>query len=51
MAIASAEFDIQSGAGPCQVCAGQNRGCEAAAVHAMRQFHVVPPVQFSLLWV
>ena len=29
--------DIQDAAGPLQVCAGQEGGCEAA-IHAMRQF-------------
>ena len=34
-------LDIQDAAGPLQVCAGQDGGCEAA-VHAMRQFYDEP---------
>ena len=41
-------LDIQDAAGPLQVCAGQDGGCEAA-VHAMRQFYAEQNVQGVLL--
>ena len=41
-------LDIQDAAGPLQVCAGQDGGCEAA-VHAMRQLFAEPEVQGALL--
>ena len=41
-------LDIQDAAGPLQVCAGQDGGCEAA-VHAMRQFFAEPEVHGALL--
>ena len=40
--------EIQDAAGPLQVCAGQDGGCEAA-VHAMRQFFAEEEVQGALL--
>ena len=40
--------DIQEAAGPLQVCAGQEGGCEAA-VHAMRQFFAENDVEGALL--
>ena len=46
--IAKAILDIQDAAGPLQVCAGQDGGCEAA-IHAMRQFFAEPEVQGALL--
>ena len=41
-------FDIQEAAGPLQVCAGQEGGCEAA-IHAMRQFFAEQDVHGALL--
>ena len=41
-------LDIQDAAGPLQVCAGQEGGCEAA-VHAMRQLFAEQGVQGALL--
>ena len=41
-------FDIQNAAGPLQVCAGQDGGCEAA-VHAISQFFAEPEVHGALL--
>ena len=41
-------LDIQDAAGPLQVCAGQDGGCEAA-IHAMRQFFAEPEVQGALI--
>ena len=41
-------LDILDAAGPLQVCAGQEGGCEAA-VHAMRQFFAEQDVQGALL--
>ena len=41
-------LDIQDAAGPLQVCAGQDGGCEAA-VHAMRHFFAEPEVHGALL--
>ena len=41
-------LDIQDTAGPLQVCAGQDGGCEAA-IHAMRQLFAEPEVQGALL--
>ena len=41
-------LDIQQAAGPLQLCAGQEGGCEAA-VHAMRQFFAEQNVQGALL--
>ena len=40
--------DIQDAAGPLQVCAGQEGGCEAA-IHAMRQFFSDDDIQGALL--
>ena len=40
--------DIQDAAGPLQVCAGQEGGCEAA-VHAMRHFFDEDNVHGALL--
>ena len=41
-------LDIQEAAGPLQVCAGQDGGCEAA-VHAMRQLYAEQDVEGALL--
>ena len=41
-------LDIQDAAGPLQVCAGQDGGCEAA-VHAMRQFFAEQEINGALL--
>ena len=41
-------LDIQEAAGPLQVCAGQDGGCEAA-IHAMRQFFAEEEVEGALL--
>ena len=41
-------LDIQDAAGPFQVCAGQEGGCEAA-VHGMHQFSAEQDVQEALL--
>ena len=41
-------LDIQEAAGPLQVCAGQDGGCEAA-VHAMRNFYAEHEVHGALL--
>ena len=40
-------LDVQDAAGPLQVCAGQDGGCEAA-VHAMRQFYTEQEVHGAL---
>ena len=41
-------YDIQDAAGPLQVCAGQEGGCEAA-IHAMHQFFAEDEVHGVLL--
>ena len=45
----TAQFDeIQAVAGPLQLCAGQEAGCEAA-IHAMRQVFETPEVEATII--